>query len=138
MHATFTVFWLNIVFIAVHSGERCGQWASGFCLSVKKDIALGLFECGWCSCVRTLLSKKLLRTAYKISKTGFGTRYYRPGGWGRNFAHTHFLYYSMQGINLPEPTEMEQKLVADYAQLLILRVYILKAQTQAYHLLINI
>ena len=29
MHATFTVFWLNIAFIAVHSGERCGPWASG-------------------------------------------------------------------------------------------------------------
>ena len=23
-HATFTVFWQNIAFIAVHSGERCG------------------------------------------------------------------------------------------------------------------
>ena len=30
LHATFTVFWLNIAFIAVHSDERCGQWASGF------------------------------------------------------------------------------------------------------------
>ena len=25
-HATFTVFWLNIAFIAVHSGKRCGPW----------------------------------------------------------------------------------------------------------------
>ena len=24
------VFWLNIAFIAVHSGEPCGPWASGF------------------------------------------------------------------------------------------------------------
>ena len=30
LHATFTVFWLNIAFIAVHSDERCGLWASGF------------------------------------------------------------------------------------------------------------
>ena len=30
LHATFTVFWLNIAFIAVHSGEHCGLWASGF------------------------------------------------------------------------------------------------------------
>ena len=29
LHATFTIFWLNIAFIAVHSGERCGPWASG-------------------------------------------------------------------------------------------------------------
>ena len=28
-HATFTVFWLNVVFIAVYSGEHCGPWASG-------------------------------------------------------------------------------------------------------------
>ena len=30
LHATFAVFWLNIAFIAVHSGERCGPWASVF------------------------------------------------------------------------------------------------------------
>ena len=34
LHATFTVFWLNIAFIhvhvAVHSGEHCGPWASGY------------------------------------------------------------------------------------------------------------
>ena len=30
LHATFIVFWLNIASIAVHSGERCGPWASGF------------------------------------------------------------------------------------------------------------
>ena len=29
LHATFTAFWQNIAFIAVHSGERCGPWASG-------------------------------------------------------------------------------------------------------------
>ena len=29
LHATITVFWLNIAFIAVHSGERCGPCASG-------------------------------------------------------------------------------------------------------------
>ena len=37
MHATFTVFWLNIVFIAVHSGERCGPWASGFMSHILKQ-----------------------------------------------------------------------------------------------------
>ena len=30
-HATFTVFLLNIAFIAVHSGERCGPW-DWFCV----------------------------------------------------------------------------------------------------------
>ena len=30
LHATFTVFWLNIAIIAIHSGERCDPWASGF------------------------------------------------------------------------------------------------------------
>ena len=29
LHATFTVFWLNIAIIAVQSGELCGPWASG-------------------------------------------------------------------------------------------------------------
>ena len=36
MRATFTVFWLDIAFIAVHSGERCGPWASG--LFARKSI----------------------------------------------------------------------------------------------------
>ena len=30
LHATFTVFWLNIALLAVHSGECCGPWASGY------------------------------------------------------------------------------------------------------------
>ena len=30
LHAISTLFWLNIAFIVVHSGERCGLWASGF------------------------------------------------------------------------------------------------------------
>ena len=47
----FTVFWLNITFIAVHSGERCGPWASGFlsqpliffkCLCLSDRHVLGL------------------------------------------------------------------------------------------------
>ena len=29
LHATFALVWLNIAFIAVHSGESCGRWASG-------------------------------------------------------------------------------------------------------------
>ena len=44
-----------------------------FFLSVEKDIALELFEWGWCSFVRTFSSQTLLHTEYKISKTGFGT-----------------------------------------------------------------
>ena len=44
-----------------------------FFLSVEKDIALGLFELGWCSFVRTFSSQTLLNTEYKISKTGYGT-----------------------------------------------------------------
>ena len=34
MHATFTVFWLNIAIITLHSGERCGPWASGYVIRV--------------------------------------------------------------------------------------------------------
>ena len=36
LHATFTVFWLNIAFIAVHSGERCGRWASGLIIMIPR------------------------------------------------------------------------------------------------------
>ena len=32
-HAIYTVFWLNIAFISVHSAERCGPWASGLKIS---------------------------------------------------------------------------------------------------------
>ena len=35
-----TVFWLNIAFIAVHSGERCGPWASGL-FSKENDVFQG-------------------------------------------------------------------------------------------------
>ena len=41
LHATFTVVWLNIAFIAVHSGERCGRWACGYFWS-HTFIRLGL------------------------------------------------------------------------------------------------
>ena len=37
----FTVFWLNIAFIAVHSGECCGPWASG-CNKGKHVHALSI------------------------------------------------------------------------------------------------
>ena len=39
MHATFTVFWLNIALIAVHSGEHCGPWASGLFLVSGSYVA---------------------------------------------------------------------------------------------------
>ena len=41
LHATFTVLWLNIAFIAVHSGERCGPWASGLIVNVC-PLSVGL------------------------------------------------------------------------------------------------
>ena len=39
-HATFTVFWLIIAFIAVNSGERCGLWASGFDINLVKRYTI--------------------------------------------------------------------------------------------------
>ena len=45
-HATFTVFWLNIALIAVHSGERCGPWASGFLYALVIG-AWPLWGWGW-------------------------------------------------------------------------------------------
>ena len=42
LHATFTVFWLNIAFIAVHSGEHCGPWASGFLQILTDKFTVGL------------------------------------------------------------------------------------------------
>ena len=49
LHATFTVFWLNIAFIAVHSGERCGPWTSGLKLATngQSDKAF-LLTSGFC------------------------------------------------------------------------------------------
>ena len=40
LHATFTVFWLNVSFIAVHSGDRCGPCAVS-CKREKMSIVPG-------------------------------------------------------------------------------------------------
>ena len=44
LHATFTVFWLNIAFIAVHSGECCGPWASGLQIILVTECKSKCFE----------------------------------------------------------------------------------------------
>ena len=42
MYAPFTVFCLNIAFIAVHSGEGCGPWASEFILPQELYVSTKL------------------------------------------------------------------------------------------------
>ena len=50
LHATFTVFWLNTAFIAVHSGERCAPWPlvfylpQLFSLEFLGSVAIKLFS----------------------------------------------------------------------------------------------